>query len=163
MTHWMDIAKSYIGTKEYPGAANNPTILGWAKDLGIGVLGIVYGEDSVPWCGLFAAYCTKKAGLSPPKIAVRASAWEKFGVPLAKPAYGAILVFTRTGGGHVGYYVSEDAETYHVLGGNQGDAVSITRIAKNRCSAIRWPTGVPLPTGGPITKKFDGKISTNEA
>jgi uncharacterized protein (TIGR02594 family) len=162
MTKWMDVAKSHVGLKEYPGAGSNPLIMQWAKKLGK-VLGIAYTDDSVPWCGLFAAHCMADAGITPVAIAVRASAWEKFGVALAKPSYGAVMVFTRAGGGHVSFYVSEDADTYHVLGGNQGDAVSVTKIAKNRCSAIRWPAGIALPTGGPIIKKFDGKISTNES
>jgi len=49
----------------------------------------------------------------------------------------------------------------HVLGGNQGDAVSITRIPKDRLSEMRWPEGFPLPKpqvvvldakGAPVTK-----------
>jgi hypothetical protein len=47
-----------------------------------------------------------------------------------RSAYEAVLVFERPGGGHVGYYFGEDATAYHVLGGNQGDAVTIARIAR---------------------------------
>jgi len=61
----------------------------------------------------------------------------------------------------VGFYVGEDATHLHVLGGNQGDAVSITRIPKDRLSEMRWPEGFPLPKpqivlldakGAPVTK-----------
>jgi hypothetical protein len=52
---------------------------------------------------------------------------------------GDILVFKRTGGGHVGLYIGEDDECYHCLGGNQGDTVNIVRKAKNRIYAIRRP------------------------
>ena len=34
---------------------------------------------------------------------------------------GDILTFKRNGGGHVGLYVGEDKDCYHVLGGNQGN------------------------------------------
>ena len=102
-------------------------------------------------------------GLNPPSIAVRASAWGDWGTKLTRGTPGAILVFTRSGGGHVGFYVSEDAATYHVLGGNQSDSVSITKIAKDRCTAIRWPAGVPAPTAGPVVKQFNGRLSTNES
>lgn len=159
---WLKTAEAQIGIKEYPGAASNPLIMRWAAKVSR-FLGVKYDDDHVPWCGLFATFCMAENGFVPPSISIRASEWAKWGVALSQPAPGAVLVFTREGGGHVGFYVSEDAETFHVLGGNQGDAVSITRIAKNRCSAIRWPANYGLPKGGPVVKKFDGKISTNEA
>jgi uncharacterized protein (TIGR02594 family) len=161
-TPWFDVATKFVGTKEYPGNPNNPAIMNWAKRVGR-FLGIRYDGDHVPWCGLFIAYCTIEAGLTPPSVAVRASEWAKWGVPLRQGARGAVLVFTRDGGGHVGLYHSEDATHYHVLGGNQSDMVNVTKIAKTRCSAIRWPAGVPLPTGGPIKMAFAGPVSVNEA
>lgn len=159
---WLKTAQASIGVKEYPGAANNPLIMRMATKAAK-FLGIKYDGDHVPWCGLFASYCMVENGFIPPSIAIRASEWAKWGVALSKPAPGAVLVFTREGGGHVGFYISEDAQYFHVLGGNQGDAVSIIKIARDRCTAIRWPKEIPLPTKGPILKKFDGKVSTNEA
>ena len=66
------------------------------------------------------------------------------------------MVFTRPQGGHVAFYVGEDAQTFHTLGGNQSDAVSITRIDKARCVGMRWPAGKTLPTGGPVMLAADG-------
>jgi hypothetical protein len=67
------------------------------------------------------------------------------------------------GPGHVGLYVGQDASHYYVLGGNQGDAASIMRIARNRLIASRWPKGVSV-TGGPITMAANGAAtSRNEA
>jgi len=77
-------------------------------------------------------------------------------------APGAVLVFERPGGGHVGFYVGEDATAYHVLGGNQGDAVTIARIAKDRCIARRWPAGRPV-IGKPVQMAARKPISTDEA
>jgi len=162
MEKWIKVARTYIGLKEYPGTANNPTIMGWAKSLGTKILGIAYGADSVPWCGLFVAHCIKEAGLTPVSIAVRASAWEKWGQP-CKPTSGAVVVFTRSGGGHVGFLVGENEANYRVLGGNQSDAVNETWIAKSRCSAIRWPAGMTPPTT-PLPKlTVGGAVSKNEA
>jgi uncharacterized protein (TIGR02594 family) len=89
-------------------------------------------------------------GLTPPPIAVRAKAWATWGQNIRpeRIAPGAVLVFERSGGGHVGFYVGEDKTNYHVLGGNQGDRVSIMRLEKSRCIARRWPTGRPV-IGGP--------------
>jgi uncharacterized protein (TIGR02594 family) len=148
---WLRAARAKLGTREAPGAANNPTIMGWAKRLGTKVLGIVYNADSTPWCGVFAAICVQEDGLAPPPIAVRARAWATWGLNIRPElvAPGAVLVFERPGGGHVGFYVGEDRTAYHVLGGNQGDAVTITRILKTRCVARRWPAG-RARFGGPV-------------
>lgn len=159
---WMLTARACIGVKEYAGAQNNPLIMRWATRAAK-FLGIKYDGDHVPWCGLFTAYCVIENGIIPPSIAVRASAWSTWGVPLVKPAFGALMTFSRKGGNHVGFYVSEDETTYHILGGNQSDAVNVTRIAKTRLTAIRWPSGRRLPTTGPITAKLGGRVSNNEA
>ena len=47
-------ALKLFGTMEKPGAANNPTIVAWAKEVG-GEVADVYKADSIPWCGLFMA------------------------------------------------------------------------------------------------------------
>jgi uncharacterized protein (TIGR02594 family) len=140
---WLSAARQKLGTREAAGAANSPTIMGWAKKLGTKVLGMVYNADSVPWCGLFVATCLAEDGIPAAPIAVRAQAWAKWGANLAadRLAPGAVLVFKRPGGGHVGFYVGEDKTSYHVLGGNQGDRVSIMRLEKSRCVARRWPIG----------------------
>lgn len=157
---WMPYARTLIGVREVPGKGNSATIMAWAKKLGAKILGITYAADAVPWCGLFAAHVMDHVGIAPPPIAVRASAWSAWGRKLLSPRPGCILTFTREGGGHVGFYVGEDDTHFHVLGGNQGDAVSITRIAKARLSEMRWPFGVTLPhpqvvrllpSGAPIT------------
>lgn len=143
---WLRHARTLIGTREAAGPANSPTIMGWAKKLGAKVLGMVYNADSVPWCGLFVATCLAQDGVAAAPIAVRAKAWAMWGANLAaaKLAPGAVLVFDRAGGGHVGFYVGEDQTCYHVLGGNQGDRVSIMRLEKSRCVARRWPLGRPV-------------------
>jgi uncharacterized protein (TIGR02594 family) len=159
---WMAVARALIGVRETPGPANSPKIMKWASDLGAKVLGIAYPGDATPWCGLFVAHCVNAVGVKPAPIAVRASAWATWGSEIA-PRVGAVLVFMRPGGGHVGFYVAEDATTFHVLGGNQGDAVSITRIDKRRVVACRWPMGVPLTTQRNVVGQGGGTVSRDEA
>ncbi|MFC3579143.1 TIGR02594 family protein [Sphingomonas hylomeconis] len=164
---WLSHARMLFGTREAAGAANNASILGWAKLLGAKVLGMAYNADSVPWCGLFVANCLRAAGidLSAIKVAVRAKAWEEWGSNLRAEylAPGAILVFDRAGGGHVAFYVGEDRTHYHVLGGNQGDRVSVMRLEKSRCIARRWPKGVAV-LGKPVHVGASGvPVSSNEA
>ena len=127
----MEALKLY-GTKETEGDGNNPDILAWAKE----VNAHGYAADSVPWCGLFVALCAKRAGKKIPENPLWARNWCAWGDPSPKEL-GAILVFSRGSGGHVALYVGEDKECYHVLGGNQGDSVSIVRIRKDRLIGCR--------------------------
>lgn len=162
---WLTKARQFVGTREAPGAANNSTILGWAKRLGVKIIGIVYSQDSTPWCGLFIANVMNLSGIAPPPIAVRAKAWATWGDPLtrAQLAPGAVLVFERAGGGHVSLYVGEDTTHYHCLGGNQGDAVNITRIEKSRCIARRWPKGEPIIGSPRALDRAGAPVSKSEA
>lgn len=161
---WLAAARALIGVRETPGAGNNPIIMGWAAKLGARVLGMIYNADATPWCGLTIAHVMQVAGIAPPPIAVRAKSWATWGVPLPsnKVAPGAVLVFERPGGGHVGLYVGENDRSYRVLGGNQGDRVCETWIEKRRCVAIRWPSGVAV-VGGPVKLAGSGAASKNEA
>lgn len=158
----MSVARSYLGVKEFPGAPSNPIIMQWAKNI-FKWIGIDYHGDHIPWCGLFVAAVMEECDITPPHIAVRASEWSKWGQALEAPCYGAIMVFTRPGGGHVGFYVSEDAECYHILGGNQSDSVNLTRIKKDRLGSIRWAPDYPIPNTKPIFQDWDSAISENES
>lgn len=121
----------------------------------------------IAWCGAFVATCIRKWQPEAPLPAnpLGARQWGAFG-ERCTPQRGAVLTFWRgspTGWqGHVAFYAGEDATAFHVLGGNQSDAVTITRIARSRLLESRWPAGEPQPfhirrlTAG-------GQLSTNEA
>ena len=164
MTRWMTEAYRLIGTTEVPGAANNPVIMSWGNRLGALVLGIRYVADSTPWCGLFAAHCITQAGLKPPPIAIRAKAWATWGnfigTTATRPPLGTIAVFSRAGGGHVGFVDSVNADgSLNILGGNQGDAVNVRRFARDKLIALRWPKGVPVAPPAPWARS--AVIDTN--
>lgn len=139
-------ALALYGTTETPGPASNPVIDGWLAELIMaGAVpawaGDVMTDDAVPWCGLFMAICAHRAGCAVPGHFLRARIWAAFGAAVEAPAVGDVLVFWRGKrhgtSGHVGLYVGEDSEAYHVLGGNQSDAVTITRIDRARLLAAR--------------------------
>lgn len=153
------------GTLETPGAANNPQIMAWAKEVGKDV-GATYSSDAVPWCGLFVAVVVQRAGKPVISGPLWAKNWARFGGKAEVPSLGDVLVFQRAGGGgHVGFYLAEDESAFHVLGGNQGDAVSVTRIAKSRCIAARRPWfKIAAPASvKPYRVKTGGQLSENEA
>jgi uncharacterized protein (TIGR02594 family) len=150
-----------IGIKEIVGSKHNPVILEWADEIG---LKKVYTNDEIPWCGLFIAHCAHVAGLQVVDKPLWALSWANYGTKVDEPMLGDILTFKRDGGGHVGIYVGEDATHYHVLGGNQNNSVSISRIAKSRLHQARrtaWKIAQPAN----VRKVFleaKGTITTNE-
>lgn len=159
-------ALKLYGTKEYEGPENNPTILGWAKELG-NPISQYYKSDETAWCALYVSVCAQRAGYQPPNgfDALRAKSFSTWGDPIfGEPVLGDILVFSRTGGGHVGFYVGEDKTCYHVLGGNQGNMVSIVRIPKERLiAARRAPMNSCSKHQKRIYRTSKGAISVNEA
>lgn len=154
-------ALKLYGTLEAPGEDDSPTILGWAKELGIER---TFTHDSIPWCGLFMAIVAKRAGKDVVKSPLWAANWLNFGVDVKRAMLGDVLVFKRPGGGgHVALYVGEDDNAYHVLGGNQRDAVNVTRILKSRCTGIRRPRYIVQPDNVRVIKLgAEGVISQNE-
>lgn len=157
MTAWLDTARAYIGTREYPGAASNPIILGFWK------LARLAGikDDAVPWCSGFACACMEAQGIRSPR-SDSARAWLKWGAPLSTPVTGCVVVFNRPGGYHVGFVVGQDTNgNLLVLGGNQGDAVSIATFTRDRAEGYRWPLGVPM--GGPLPTLASAALSRSEA
>lgn len=150
------------GTVEMPGPGNCQKILDWAKEVGVNHY---YTADAVPWCGLFVALIAKRANKGSVSLPLWALSWAKFGKAAGQPVLGDILVFTRNGGGHVGIYIAEDKEYYHVLGGNQSDSVSITRVAKIRLFAARRPRtlfGLPKSARSYMVSGTGTPITTNE-
>jgi uncharacterized protein (TIGR02594 family) len=154
-------ALKLYGTAEVSGARDNPTIIAWAAETG---LRNIYTADSIPWCGLFMALVALRAGKSFPSSPLWALSWAKFGVEAGQPRLGDVLTFTRKGGGHVALYVGEDARAFHVLGGNQGDCVSITRVDKMRLYRARRPAYINMPASAqPHVLVASGGLSANEA
>lgn len=162
-------ALAELGTVEQVGAANNPTIIRWARETGIKSVAQMYVADSIPWCGLFMAVVAKRAAKSPVKDPLWALNWGTFGVFTKIPMLGDVLVFVRrtadgSRAGHVGLYVGEDESTYHVLGGNQGDCVCVTRMPKQRLYTARRPSYKVQPANvRPIHLAATGVMSHSEA
>lgn len=155
-------ALKLYGTLEAKGDGSNPIILQWAKEIG-GFIEGYYKDDSIPWCGLFMAVCAKRSGYPHSQKALGALSWATWGEPVAMAQVGDVLVFKRQSGGHVGIYAAEDNTHYHVLGGNQSDAVTITRIDKRRLvnNGIRRQAG--YDKGRKVFIAAKGEVSYNEA
>lgn len=165
---WIDFAKTYIGTKEVPGKANNPVITNWLIKLKAW-----WTDDATPWCGVFVAHVLSHCDRKIPKDWFRALAWkEPYVTKLNRPAYGCVVTFGRKGGGHVGFVVGKDTRgRLLVLGGNQGDEVNIRAFDPARVVGYYWPIRNGSESGYPNEDRYDlknidaskFKLSTNEA
>jgi uncharacterized protein (TIGR02594 family) len=160
-------ALSDYGVKEVPGAASNPVILGWAKELG---LEKAYTNDGIAWCGLGMGHWVHQAGYQPVAQPLWALNWASWGTPADKPSLGDVLVFRRklpSGGfaGHVGLYVSETATHFQVLGCNQADQVCVAPVAKTKLvAARRSPWKVAQPSNvRPIRLAAASSVETSQA
>lgn len=158
---WIIEAKKVFGLHE---VRDNAKLKAWLRSDGK-TLG---DPKALPWCGDYCETVIKNSLPSEPfpgdlgKNPYWARNWILFGKEVT-PSYGAIGVFVRDGGGHVGFLVGEDATDWYVLGGNQSNSVNIVRIDKKRMLGARWPstyTGKPQPL--PKMKASSIPKSTNE-
>lgn len=133
---WLAIAREDLGIAETPGKETTPTIRRWLIELGAW-----WRDDETPWCGVAVAHWMREAGLQIPKHYYRARAWLEWGTILSAPTLGCVAVFDRRGGGHVGLVVGRASRFNDllVIGGNQGNRVSIAAFPRERVLGYRWP------------------------
>ncbi len=158
---WITEAKAALGRHE---ARDRSWLMDWLKRDGRSL-----GDPSKnPWCGDFVETCIRM-GLPEEQLLgalssnpYRARHWLLFGQE-TKPVPGAVLIFERGSGGHVGFAIGQDDTHFFVLGGNQSDAVTIARIAKHRLLGTRWPaTYPPRPQRLPTMKPGEFLATTHE-
>lgn len=134
---WMAIARKYIGVAEIPGKDTAPTIARWLRELKSW-----WYDDETPWCGTFVGAVLREASITPATHWYRARDWLNWGVKIPEPAPGCVVVYERSGGGHVGFAVAVDqGGRILTLGGNQGNRVSIAPFDRYRVLGYRWPAG----------------------
>jgi uncharacterized protein (TIGR02594 family) len=125
------------GVVEIAGSQHNPRILEYHSTVTGG-----FDANEVPWCSSFVNWCMEQAGLRGTDSA-SARSWETWGKRLATPEVGAVTVFFRnglaSGEGHVGFYVKQSDGMISVLGGNQGNRISIDKYPEARLLGFRWP------------------------
>jgi uncharacterized protein (TIGR02594 family) len=143
---WLTKARGYLGQREIPGPRHNPLILKWWK-----AIKAQFTDDETAWCAAFVGGVLEECGIKSTRSGW-ARSYEKWGVALPGPAVGAVAVFSRKGGGHVGFVVGDSPSRVSVLGGNQSDAVTIAKFPKHggalKITGYRWPAGEPLPQTG---------------
>lgn len=130
-----DIAERFTGTKELPGAQDNPFILGMLR------LDQSWpAHDEIAWCSAFVSFVAWLLRL-PRSKSLAARSWLSIGtvVALERAIRGYDVVILKRGdgpqpgpeelnaAGHVGFFGGFEPEHARVwvLGGNQGNGVSL--------------------------------------
>jgi uncharacterized protein (TIGR02594 family) len=145
---WTLIALGFHGVKEVPGPASSPQVAKFHKSTAAGVPKGV-DSDAVHWCSSFQCHCAEQSGIRSPR-SKSAIAWEQWGVLLVEPRLGCFAVYSRRdpanpNARHVGQWLMRIGEMDIVLGGNQGNEVSIEPIPWSRLVGYRWPAGTSKP------------------
>lgn len=140
------VALRFLGLREARGQVDNPAILAMLR------LDAPWpGHDEVPWCSAFVNYCAWILDL-PRSKSLAARSWLRVGQPIeiadAVPGFD-VVVLKRSGDdrgpevlnapGHVGFYDGPDYRDHHirVIGGNQGNAVSIAAFPVEQILGVR--------------------------
>ena len=133
----MSEARNYIGVEEVPGKENNPLIMRFYSDAGFPGI----KSENVSWCAAFVNACLERSKVSGSK-SLTARDFLRWGKECG-PKQGAVAVFWRedpaSWKGHVGILIEETGDEVVILGGNQGNAVSVARYPKSRLLGYRWP------------------------
>ncbi len=141
-----DLAQRFVGLKEAKGPTSNPLVLAmlqldnaWVQD------------DETAWCSAFVNYICWLLRL-PRSKKLNARSWLSVGTPIstlesASVGYDVVALSRGVGvqpgpgtldaPGHVGFYSGHDGKYVYLLGGNQGDAVSVAQFDRSRILGIR--------------------------
>lgn len=132
------VASSYLGVRELADAQSNPQIDKWIRSINPDL-----ATDSTAWCSAFVNGVAEEAGFKG-SGKLNAKSWLKVGdeVPAAQAQQGDVVVLWRDNKsswkGHVGFFHGYDKKgNIRVLGGNQGNQVSIKTYPSNRLLGFR--------------------------
>lgn len=160
---WLYKAITYLGQSEVAGTKHNPIIVKFSQRLGL-----LIRDDETPWCATFVGSCLEEACIRSTRSALALS-YRNYGIELGGPVIGAIAYMTRKNkagkiiGGHVGFVMGLRSDgAIMLLGGNQGDKVSIAAFPKSRIIGYRWPHKTPVPYDNLMSFALNGTPTFSE-
>jgi len=130
----IDIARQELalGVAEIAGEEDNPRIVMYHRTTAGGA-----APDETAWCSSFVNFCVEQTGLRGTDSKV-ARSWhdQHWGRDVTSaPREGDIVVFSRHSptdvGGHVGFFIADEDDQIRILGGNQGNRISIRLFPKD--------------------------------
>lgn len=136
MIKWLEEAKKEIGVSEHTVIGSKAVDQMWRDSKMSGLVGTA---KTVPWCSGFVNAMLERSGIRSTR-SDSSKSYIDYGIKLSEPKYGCIVVFSRSGGGHVGFCVGKTKDgNLLILGGNQSDAVNIKSFPTDRVIAYRYP------------------------
>jgi len=127
---------SNYGLKEVIGPDSNPEILEMFKAIGYGWV----NDDETAWCSASLNYFCLKTGYERSNK-LDARSWLKLPLHILKPSLGDIVVLWRENPnswkGHVGLFISQNANYTYILGGNQENMIGINPFLNTRILGYR--------------------------
>lgn len=145
MNQVYETASKYLGMAEFVGAKHNPDIIKMYADAGNGWV----KNDETPWCAAFVGSVLLQCGIAGTnKLNARSYlSWGK-SVKLADAEIGDVVVLSRgkdPASGHVAFYAGVGVKrgTIRLLGGNQGDKVSLALFPASSVLGVRRFDGAP--------------------
>jgi uncharacterized protein (TIGR02594 family) len=136
---WLKLARELVGLKEIVGSQHEAKVLAFYAEAGHPWV----KDDETAWCAAFVNAMLRRAGYKGTG-SLAARSFLQWGEKLDTPRPGCIVVFKRGNSawqGHVAFFLSESATHVKVLGGNQGNAVSVANYPKKTVLGYRWPAG----------------------
>jgi uncharacterized protein (TIGR02594 family) len=134
------LAMRFAQIKEVPGKAANPQIMAMLQ------LDDKWPDgDEVPWCSAFMNYICWILRL-PRSKKLNAQSWLEVGTAIdiesAGPGWDIVVLNRPEAGdwaGHVGFFVwlNREQQKVYLLGGNQGDTVSVASYPLDRVIGVR--------------------------
>ena len=159
---WLTLARSYLGMREVKGTQHNPTILRWWA-----AIRSTIRDDETPWCAAFTGGVLEESGFRSSRSPA-ARSYINWGARLDYDALGCVVILSRPPSpwsGHVGFLAGSSPMGVVLLGGNQGDAVSLAWFPRGRVIGRRWPMPIdddallPIHFTAVPTLNADGSIS----
>jgi uncharacterized protein (TIGR02594 family) len=137
---WMEFAHRELiaGVKEVSGSGCNPNIMAYWQGISGGI-----SNDEVHWCSAFVNWCMENANIYGTSRS-NARSWLQWGVEIHEPIYGCVTILKREESstkGHVGFFAGIEGNKIILLGGNQGNAVSLRGFYLEDLLGYRYPEG----------------------
>ncbi|WP_075340565.1 TIGR02594 family protein [Tenacibaculum agarivorans] len=132
MSKLISIALSQYGVKEVKGSKDHPQIINYFTSMGFDRMKY---RNELTWSSAFANWVANEAGYEASK-GLSARSWLTVGTSTDAPKQGDVVVlwkrYPSSDEGHVGFLVKESKRYVYLIGGNQGNSVSIKAYPKSR-------------------------------
>lgn len=151
---WHAWARTQIGVQEIVGPQHNQAVIDYWKS---GRIPLDVRNDETAWCAALVCAAIELAGYRSTRSGrARSYLEDRKNMIDCDERIGAIAVFSSPAGaafGHVGLIESVGDTAIYVVGGNQGNQVSVAPFKRSRLLRVCWPATAPAHTNYPLAPR----------